>query len=231
MRIRAVIFDLDNTLYSYDDAHAAAFEALAEYARRTLGTDTASFRVLHREAMDEQIRRTGAVCAAIHNRIIRFQLILERLGRPAALAPEMAERYWTAFLDAVRPGPGLEECLSWLETAGIRVGVGTNMTADYQYAKLQRLGILQRLNFFVSSEEVNAEKPDRKLFDCCAWKAGCPAGECVFVGDNPVHDVRGARDAGMFPVWLCADPDAQIEGVPRVRSLAELPALLRTLEE
>ena len=37
--IKAVIFDIDNTLYSYDEAHAPAFAAVQQYALEHLGMD------------------------------------------------------------------------------------------------------------------------------------------------------------------------------------------------
>ena len=80
--LRAVLFDLDNTLYSYDEAHAAAWLALTDYARENLGLTPERFEALHREA-DRALRaHAGGPCAAVHNRLIRYQLLLEALGQP-----------------------------------------------------------------------------------------------------------------------------------------------------
>ena len=46
MNIKAVIFDLDNTLYDYDAAHEAAFGVLLAYARKTLGLSETDFRAV-----------------------------------------------------------------------------------------------------------------------------------------------------------------------------------------
>lgn len=224
MKLRAVIFDLDNTLYDYDAAHEHAFGALCAFAGNTLDLSEADFRTVYREIMDEQISRAGGEYAAIHNRMIRFQMILERLGKPILYAPEMADMYWGAFLDACQPVPGVRETLESLRSA-YTIGIGTNMTADYQFRKLQILGLLDLIDFLVSSEEVGAEKPARKLFAVCAEKAGCDAGACLFVGDSLTHDVRGALNAGMEAVWLSANPAPA--GVARIASIAELPDFLR----
>ena len=236
MRYKAVIFDLDNTLYDYDTAHEAAFLALCAYARTTLALPETDFRAVYHEVMKEQIERAGGEYAVIHNRVIRFQMILERLGKPILYAPEMSDLYWSVFLDACRPVPGVRETLDALRGQYV-LGVGTNMTADYQFRKLQKLRLLDCIDFLVSSEEVSAEKPDRRLFDACARKAGCAARECVFVGDSLSHDVRGALRAGMCAVWLSppsGHPDPSTSDappVPRIRQLSELPALLRALPE
>lgn len=229
--IRAVLFDIDNTLYSYDGAHRQAWSALTDYAREWLKLPAERFEALHREAARTLTARCGGGCAAVHNRLIRYQILLEGAGLPIRHAPEMAELYWSTLLDAARPFPGTAEGLSLLREAGYTVGVGTNMTADRQFEKLERLGLIDLVDFMVTSEEVGAEKPDRRLFDCCAEKAGCPASACAFVGDDPKSDVLGALGAGMHPVRFCPAPpeDAPAPDVPRISRLTELPALLPTL--
>lgn len=230
MKIKAVIFDLDNTLYDYDAAHETAFRVLCGYAEKTLGLSEADFSAIYDSVMEEQITRSGGAYAAIHNRMIRFQMILERLKKPILYAPEMSDLYWGAFLDACAPVPGVRETLEALRKR-YAVGVGTNMTADYQFRKLQKLGLLELTDFLVSSEEVSVEKPEKRLFDVCAEKAGCTAAECAFVGDSLTHDVQGALNAGMFAVWLAPSGSAKAapDGVPRIAGVSELPGLLERL--
>ena len=227
--IKTVIFDVDNTLYGYDAAHETAFRAVTGFAVRTFGLTPGGFRDLH-EKSDEILRaRIGSLNAAIHNRLLRYQVLLEQIHAPVLYAPQMAGIYWSAFLPAVQPFPGLRECIAELKAVPYRIGIGTNMIADYQYQKLERLGILQDMDFIVSSEEAGAEKPDRRLFACCVEKAGCPASQCVFVGDSLENDVLGAKTAGLLPVWLCAQPEELPAGVLWASSLGELPALLASL--
>ena len=229
--IKAVLFDIDNTLYSYDDAHRQAWGALTDYARERLDIPAERFEALHREAARTLTARCGGGCAAVHNRLIRYQILLEGAHLPIRHAPAMAELYWSTLLDAAAPFPGTAEGLALLREAGCTVGIGTNMTADRQFQKLERLGLIELVDFMVTSEEVGAEKPDRRLFDCCAEKAGCESAACVFVGDDEKSDVLGALRAGMHPVRFCPTPpaDAPEPDVPRISRLTELPALLPAL--
>lgn len=179
MMIAAFVFDIDNTLYSYDMANEFAFRAVSDYACQTFRLTAEQFTALHQKG-DRLLRaHAGGRCAAIHNRLIRYQLMLEQIGQPLFHAPKMAGLYWSALLSHMQPCPGAKQCLALLKSSGYTVGVGTNMTADYQLAKLERLGVLEYVDFMVSSEEVSIEKPDVKFFACCLEKAGRRGDECV----------------------------------------------------
>ena len=227
--LKAVIFDLDNTLYDFDAAHRVAFGAVRDFACERLSLTPERFDALHREAAEVLKARCGANSAAIHNRLLRFQVLLERIGRPFSLAPKMADLYWSKLFDVMEVFPGAAEALRALRGMGLKVGVGTNMTAARQYAKLERMGIMDDVDFIVTSEEAGAEKPDRRLFDLCAEKAGCPARQCVFVGDSLKSDIGGALGAGMRAVWLHpgSDPSDAPEGVLTIRTPDELPDVLK----
>ena len=221
---RAIVFDLDGTLYDYDPAHAAGFAAVTAWAGEHFGLTPEAFRALHREG-DRLLRaHAGESVAAIHSRLLRYQLMCELLGQPIVHAPRMAETYWTAFFGEVKPEPGTRETLIKLRKQGYRVGCGTNMTAGRQYGKLERLGLLDALDFLVTSEEVSAEKPDARLFACCAQKAGCEAARCLFVGDDAEKDVWGAHRAGMRTIYLARKEEvpALPEGTAVIRRIPEL---------
>ena len=230
--IKAVIFDLDNTLYSYDRAHAAAYAALCRYGETALGLSAADFDALHSQASKLLTQRCGGG-SAVHNRLLRYQVMLELAKLPIAPAPEMAACYWGTLLQAMQAEPDAGKTLERLRAMGLRVGVGTNMTADWQYAKLQKLELLRLVDFLVTSEEVSAEKPDPRLFALCAQKAEAPAWECAFVGDSLEKDAMAAASVGMHGIWYApgAAEQAVPPGIRMVTALAQLPALLKGIPE
>ncbi|MCD7822304.1 MAG: HAD-IA family hydrolase [Clostridiales bacterium] len=223
--IKVIIFDIDNTLYSFDAAHQVAFGALLDYAQRELGVAPDEFRRLHREMNQELKGRMGS-CAAIHNRLIRYQNILERLGQPIGHALRMSDLYWNTLLDAMEPSPGAAETVRQLNAQGLKIGVGTDMTARMQFIKLERLGLLPYIDFLVSSEEAQAEKPAPALFDLCVEKAAVRPAECLFVGDNLEKDVHGAQAAGLHALWYRPQGAAEETAEPFVTTLRQLPGLL-----
>lgn len=220
--IRAVIFDVDDTLYSYKKAHAAAFEELLAYADRELGISPKIFAELHGKMMCEMKRAIGDV-AAIHNRLIRYQRILEELKLPLhPHALEMYELYWGTLMKASVPSEGARETMEALKAQGIRIGIGTDMTAYMQFKKLTGLGLMPYIDFFVSSEEAGAEKPHPSFFANCVAKAGCERRECLFVGDSLKKDVLGAMEAGLNAVWYCPEGTDTEAEVPRITNMMQL---------
>ena len=228
--IKAVIFDVDNTLYNFTKAHKAAFRALAAYADERLGLSGESFERLHRETAEELRAYMGEV-AALHNRCIRYQVMLEKLGLP--LYPHVLEMegfYWDTLLKEAVPSANAKETLRSLKDRGIRMGVGTDMTARMQFRKLEMLGMLAYVDFLVSSEEAGAEKPALSFFARCVEKAGFGKKECLFVGDSLRKDVLGALDAGLQAVWYGPEsPAEEREDVLRITDMRQLPEVVSAL--
>ena len=153
--------------------------------------------------------------ATIHSRNLRIQNLLERWKQP--LFPHLKNlyrMYWGTLLESSQAEPGAAACMEALKRMGISVGIGTDMTARIQFRKLEVLGLLRHMDFFVSSEETGTEKPHPAFFARCVKKAGCPAKECLFVGDSLKRMFRGlwmqacrrygtALNIGKKPVRMC----------------------------
>ena len=116
--------------------------------------------------------RAGRDYAVNHNRLVRFQCMLETLGKPVfPYAYEMYNLYWDTLIDQIIPSPGIEELMKELKQRGIYIGIGSNMTSDVQYRKILKLGLGKYIDGIVTSEEAGAEKPHRKaFFDLCVEK-------------------------------------------------------------
>ncbi|MCD8190680.1 MAG: HAD family hydrolase [Clostridiales bacterium] len=221
---KAVIFDIDDTLYNYKAANVRAMDVLCQYARQELGLEEAAFRADYDRMMARQLREHGQT-AGCHSRAIRLQLLLEERGLPLRHAAAMNDLYWHALLDVITPRPGVTELIQALKERGVRIGVGSDMTTDWQLKKLEKLGLLGAMDFVVTSEEAGVEKPHRDLFLLCANKAGCPPEECLFIGDNLQKDVLGAQSAGMQALWLQPDPQKAGEH-PSVKSIPGFQGLI-----
>ena len=222
--IKCVVFDLDDTLYEFTPCHASALGRVREAVRKSgLCPDMGKWEDAHAAAFRWQFANHGRE-SSCHNRGIRFQRAFEQLGLPVGMAADLEALYWNSMLERMVPAPGAVELLARLKASGIRIGVGTNMTAHWQLRKIVKLGIDKFVDFVVSSEEAGAEKPAPGFFATVVEKAGVPAGRCMFVGDNADHDAIGASAAGMRGVWLQPDP-AKRAARPDVFSIPSLSAI------
>lgn len=112
-------------------------------------------------------------------------------------------------------------------TAGYRHGVLSNSSSAVQHRKLRRLGLRDRFECLLCSEELGHAKPAPEAFLAACDALGLPPHEVAYVGDKPDVDARGAEAAGLFGVWLdragdgVAAPDLR-----RITALGQLPALL-----
>ena len=226
--LRAAVFDLDDTLYAFDapgGANAPTLRALAAFAAPRLGISEDGFLAETAASLRAQLERTGHN-VGYHSRCVRFLRLVESRGLPPSLALEFTDRYWEEIFSRIAPAPGAADLLKALRARGIRVGVGTDMTAVEQFRKLRTLGLLDLFDFVVASEEAGWEKPDPRFFSLVADKAGCAPGEILFVGDSLRKDAAGAAAAGMRGLWLQPDADKRAErpDVPSAASLREIAA-------
>ncbi len=76
------------------------------------------------------------------------------------------------------------------------------MLADIQMEKLEYLGIADKVDCLVTSEEAGVDKPGWRFFWLAMHKCRCLPEETVMVGDNFTHDIQGALDVGIDGVWL-----------------------------
>ena len=207
--IRAVIFDIDNTVYSYDENHVYGMQALAEYCTGAFGISREEMEKCYRQAGTIMVNRIGTDTAAIHSRMIRVQCMLELLGQPLfPHARNMYHAYWDTFIEHIEPNPGVLEFMQELKKRNIRVGIGTDMTAYIQYRKLEAAGVAPYIDFIVTSEEAGIEKPHYHFFDICVEKAGVRPEECAFIGDNVKKDIEGAWESGLKGIWYTQEKEA-----------------------
>lgn len=80
--IKAVIFDIDNTLYDYDKNHICGMKALADYCESAFGVSGEEMKRCYKEAQRIMLDRIRTDTAAIHSRLLRMQIMLELWEKP-----------------------------------------------------------------------------------------------------------------------------------------------------
>ena len=93
-------------------------------------------------------------------------------------------------------------------------------------ANLEKIGIDDLFDHHISAAKAGAAKPARPIFDAAVKAGGASAAETLHVGDHPLYDVHGAKEAGLRAVWVnrndAAWPDEHTEPDFTVRHVGEL---------
>lgn len=198
--MKAVIFDIDNTVYSYDICNNKGEQAMYGYLLSKNHLTKEEFVSLL-SAAKAYVKRNNSGTAACHNRMLYSQHICESFGiyDPTAVI-ELYNAYWDNYFSVMKLFDGAEKLMYELADSGIRIAFCTDLTADIQLRKLVKLGLGKLPHMLVTSEEVGAEKPDRKMFETVLEKLDVPADEAVMIGDSIEKDILGAQKVGIHGI-------------------------------
>lgn len=200
--VRALLLDLDSTLYCEKTCHEYALRrCYVVYARRVAAVPFETFAQMYTDAQ-QVVKRDKPTQAASHSRFLYFQALFERAcgHTDVALTLFFERLYWYHYLSRMELYPGVRAFLARARARGVRVGIVTNLTARIQFAKIRHLHLDHLVDFVVSSEEVGVEKPHPSIFTRALEKLGVRPHETLMIGDNHEHDIRGAERLGIRAV-------------------------------
>ncbi len=223
--IRAVLFDLDDTLMAHTHAvDEAIARAQAEAGGMFAADDTVAVQRRWAELEEHHYTRylTGEL-TYLGQRVCRARDLLAPYGIVVSddEALEWFEAYLVGYREAWRLFEDVLPALSALRRAlpGVSFGVITNGDLAFQTDKLHRIGLWNELELtavradgsidephrggrLVASGELSITKPDPRIFHAAATALGVEPAHCVYVGDRLHTDAVGAQEAGMFGIWL-----------------------------
>lgn len=189
--LRAIVFDLDDTLYPERAFVDSGFRVVAHWVERRLGlSGDAAYRQLQ-SAFDDGVRGNS------------FDRFLAAHGiRGDGLVQEMIEVY-RGHAPEITPYPGVEEMLARLRGPFL-LGLLTDGSGNVQRRKITALGLDQMFDAIVLTDDLGrwAWKPSSRPFATILDLLAVPADESAYVGDNPVKDFLGARRIGMRAVRI-----------------------------
>jgi putative hydrolase of the HAD superfamily len=232
---RAVLFDLDDTLFDHRQCARAALlgvrAAHASFERHEAADMEASHaRILEELHLDVMSGRRDLDSA----RIERFRRLYAWAGvdADADLAQRAAATYRQRYIEARAAVPGAAALLEAVRRHA-RVVVVSNNLLDEQQEKLRDCGLAEHVDALVVSEEAGVSKPDPRIFHIALERAGVSAREAVMVGDSWENDIEGARAVGMRAVWFsrtgAAAPDPDVPTIYGLEPMGDVvEVILRT---
>ncbi|MBM3303854.1 MAG: TIGR02253 family HAD-type hydrolase [Candidatus Aenigmarchaeota archaeon] len=188
--IRAVLFDLDNTLIDFMQMKRKSCEAAVE-AMIASGLEMSKGKVL--EILFELYDKYGIEYGMI------FQELLKRLtGRvDYRMLAEGVVAYRKGQAACMRTYPNAKKTLVGLKAAGIKLAIVSDAPSVNGWIRLVELGLQDFFDVVVTLHDTGESKPSPLPFKKAVERLGVSPGECLFVGDWVEKDIKGARALGM----------------------------------
>ena len=225
--IKAAVFDLDHTLFDrYGTIKAIAPDIIA-------GFDIADG--ITAEIFTEELSYADKQFVHKGWRNIHAYLVNKKMFKVAPTYDEYAKNVLKCFKTTTVKYDFAIPVLKEIKNMGIKTALITNGTPELQYFKIKSLELDSCFDEIIVSGETPYEKPDKRIFELMAEKLGIETNEMLYIGDHPVNDIDGSRNAGCIPVWVkttgtwvfpeVEKPELQVETVE------EIPDIIREINE
>ena len=220
--IKAVVFDLDHTLF---DRYATIKKLVPQLRKHfDLGDGiTDEYFIQELSYADKHFVHKG--WEGIYNHLVSKGIFKTLPG-----FAEYTEIVLRHFRHIAEKYDFAAPTLKKIKSKGYKIGLITNGSHELQYKKLGMLELTDLFDEIIVSGDTPYQKPDERIFLMMAEKMGVEPSEMMYVGDHPLNDVEGSRKAGCVSVWVkttgtwifpeIEKPTLQIETVE------ELPLLL-----
>lgn len=213
--MKALVFDLDNTLYLRAEPFRRALQACFE----ELLQDRDLSEAVHDIYRKSRIHWEEAYADRIAGKTDMREMQRQRIGRTLQefgiiISDEEAdlfENYYEEFQKQICLVPEMNQILDWGKKQGVRMGILSNGPSRQQRRKLEALDIRQWIpeEYVLISGETGFSKPSAEMFRLFEKRSGIKANDIWYVGDSYENDILGANGAGWHSIWIrrAEDPD------------------------
>lgn len=200
--MKALIFDLDDTLYDQEEPFKRAVQAYLPVQDEQMEALYIAFR-FHADQVFEAATTGEMSLEASH--IYRMKRALADFGFEVSdeLALTIQKDYQENQGNLIL-SPEIPAVFDYCHKKRIRLGIITNGPHLHQLRKLQSLEMTNWISDYVTiiSGQVGVTKPAKAIFDLMVEKMQLLPEELCYIGDSFENDVVGAKGAGWKAIWL-----------------------------
>jgi HAD superfamily hydrolase (TIGR01549 family) len=201
MTISVITFDLDNTLWDVEPTLVRAEQVQQAWLlkHRPGAVEAYDHQALWEFKKSVWQRHPQLLHHVSQMRIQMLHELQVAAGYPENEARDGAQQAFFVFLQERHKVVLYEEALDVLQLLArdYTLGALTNGNAD-----IYKTDAGEYFDFAFLAENIGASKPLPDMFHAALNQAGVAAENIIHVGDNPEHDIQGARDVGMRTVWM-----------------------------
>mgnify|MGYP001173114059 FL=1 len=221
MKISGIIYDLDDTLISRDEAFYSGFTR--KFYENFVDQNNLDFETFFQIMKDA-------------DKLTKWSPEKENLFNELRKKIELNEEndfyvnfFWDSIVKSVKPDLEANKHLEKLNGIKFPWGVLTN-GYKYQHEKMKRSGVGNLAPFYIVSGDFGCHKPCQEVFIEASNKIDLPCEEILFVGDTAETDIIGAQSVGMKTAWIRMGrsyplenkPDFEIDHVKELGSILNL---------
>lgn len=185
--IKAILFDMDNTLFDFLEAKLTACKKMVEH----LGGGNP-------EVMLRYFLRGTPGFEDLEN--IRDYLVDNELYSEDNYKT-CCRIYEKIKLEALVLYPGVKHTLEVLKEERIPLALVTDAHSHHAIKRLEKMQIREYFDFLVTTDITGAKKPDHKVFHFALELLDIKPPQAIFVGDSPRRDIEPARKIGMITAY------------------------------
>ena len=226
MKILAVTFDLDDTLWPFPPIGARIERKLHAWLLEHAPRAAAQFPI---EVMREL--RVQVFCDNpdhSHDMSMLRRLTIERALRESGEDTGLTDAAYDLFYEERNKVEFYPDARDAVDRIGRLFPLASLSNGN---ADLERIGLMPPFEHAISATQVGVAKPDAKIFHVACDLLGVAPQHVLHVGDHVEMDILGAADAGMRTCWLNREGEQWPHGVARPDlEFKELGALADWLE-
>ncbi|MFH1394386.1 MAG: HAD-IA family hydrolase [Candidatus Micrarchaeota archaeon] len=191
MPIKAILFDLDNTLINF--------------LRFKVETAKAAASAMVKNGLPvTEVQAYGKIFSVYDEKGIEYQKTFFDVVSPFGLEVNKAERIQQAAIlaylqkkfEVIKPYPMVKPTLEKLRER-YKLGIITDAPRNKAWQRLVLTGLADEFDMVVTLDETLERKPNPTPFQIALQRLGLLAPACLFVGDDPDRDIKGAKEVGM----------------------------------
>ena len=228
MTIRAVLFDLDNTLTHRDQSILAYSQHLANtYQQQLQYVEISQIQSIIRRIDNGGYPKKELLTHPSIAASVAYALQQELKWNSLPDFEELTQFWFQQFGLSAVAMPGANSLLAELKQQGYKLAVVSNGGHATRLTILQGLGFSHYFDESISSELVGMSKPNPEIFLHTSRQLDIAPQHCLFIGDHPVNDIQGATQAGMQALWLKGFHEVEDhKSMNTIQNLAEIKQYL-----
>lgn len=195
--LRAIAFDLDNTLWDVGPVIVRAEQCLRDWLREHCPRIAERVSIEEMRAARERLARSEPHNA--HDFTYLRITALAAHARECGYEEEVAERAFQVFFAArneLKPYADVQPALQHLRTRYALASL-SNGNAD-----LEMIGLAPFFSVSLNARQIGVAKPHPRCFQQLARDLRFEPQDILYVGDDPFLDVEAARAAGLRTAWM-----------------------------